>query len=185
MDTIGKKRVYTSMLGKVRMIRAGRLVVAALPIALLGASATAGSSTIETASDPMRFFEGRTESISTIKLIMRKPYRSRTLGDGKIDEGILHLVQHVHQDGKAPYDRRWRVRQSGPGRFTAAMSEAVGPVTIQQVGERYRFRFRMKGNVAVEQWLHPLPGGTAAKSTLSIRKLGIVVGRSEGTIRKL
>jgi hypothetical protein len=30
-----------------------------------------------------------------------------------------------------------------------------------------------------------MPGGTAAKSTLSIRKLGILVGRSEGTIRKL
>ena len=162
-----------------------RLLLAAVPVALLGASATAETSQSETANDPMRFFEGRTDSISTIKLMMRKPYRSRTLGDGRIEDGVLHLLQHVRQDGKAPYDRRWRVRQTAPGRFTAAMSEAVGPVAIDQVGQRYRFRFKMKGNVAVEQWLIPLPGGTSAKSTMTIRKLGITVGRSEGTIRKL
>ncbi|HYC95331.1 MAG TPA: hypothetical protein VEB39_06490 [Sphingomicrobium sp.] len=162
-----------------------RFAIALVPIALVGASASAGSSGPDPETDPMRFFEGKTESLSTIKLIMRAPYRSRTIGDGEIDDGILKLVQRVHEDGKAPYDRRWRVRQLAPGRFTATMSEATGPVRIEEVGGRYRFRFKLKGSVSIEQWLTPLPGGKSARSRLIIRKLGMTVGRSEGTIRKL
>jgi hypothetical protein len=58
-------------------------------------------------------------------------------------------------------------------------------VTAEEIGGRYRFRFKMKGNVAIEQWLAPLPGGKSALSKLTIRKFGMTVGRSEGTIRKL
>ena len=177
--------VIAPMPGKYPSIFSPRLLFAAIPIALMGASAAAGPGVGETDTDPMRFFEGRTESLSTVKVIMRKPYRSKTTGDGRIDDGVLHLVQHVQEDGKAPYDRRWRVRQVGPGRFTATMSEAAGPVTVQQVGANYRFRFKMKGSLSVEQWLMPLPGGTAARSKLTIRKLGLVVGRSQGTVRKI
>ena len=162
----------------------GRLLIATLPMALVGASASAMNSP-DSDTDPMRFFEGKTEAVSKIKVIMRKPYSSRTIGDGDIHAGILHLVQRVHDEGKAPYDRRWKMRQVGPGRFSGSMSEAAGPVLVEQVGERYRFRFKMKGNLSVEQWLTPLPGGTSAHSKMSVRKLGIVVGRSEGTVRKL
>jgi hypothetical protein len=55
------------------MIVASRLLIMALPFALVGASASAVSSSPDPQSDPMRFFEGRTESISTIKVIARKP----------------------------------------------------------------------------------------------------------------
>lgn len=164
---------------------ASRLLLATVPLALVGASAAAESGRPDPSSDPMRFFEGRTESLSTIKLIMRKPYRSRTTGEGEINDGVLRLVQRVHEDGKPPYERRWRMRQVAPGRYAGTMSEATGPVQVDQVGERYRFRFKMKGNISIEQWLIPLPGGTSARTKLSIRKYGLTVGRSEGTIRKL
>lgn len=173
------------MSGQYRTIFIGRLLIASLPIALIGASALAAPNGGNASTDPMRFFEGRTESLSTIRLVMRKPYRSRTLGKGEIAGGVLNLVQRVQQDGKAPYDRRWQMRQVAPGRFAGSMSEATGPVTVEQVGSRFRFRFRMKGNVSIEQWLVPLPGGAAARSKLSIRKLGMTVGRSDGVIRKL
>ena len=63
-------------------------------------------------TDPMRFFEGRTESISTVKVITKKPYRSRTIGDGQISaDGVLNLVQRVHEEGREPYSRRWRMRR--------------------------------------------------------------------------
>ena len=65
------------------------------------------------------------------------------------------------------------------------MSEARGPVTAQEVNGRYRFRFKMKGNIAIEQWLTPLPGGRSAASRVTIRKFGMTVGRSDGTIRKI
>lgn len=185
LETNRNDCVNDLMPGQHHKIVPGRLLLAALPIALVGASAAAGPRSPDPQTDPMRFFEGKTESLSTIKLIMRKTYHSRTIGDGKIDDGFLNLVQRVHEDGKSPYERRWRVRQIAPGRFSGTMSEAKGPVIVEQVGGRYRFRFKLKGNVSIEQWLTPLPGGQSARSKLTIRKLGMTVGRSEGTIRKL
>jgi hypothetical protein len=169
-----------------RCIFARRLWIAALPIAFAGVSASAGPGPSVSSTDPLRFFEGRTESLSTIRVIMRKPYRSLTIGNGTIEaDGVLNLVQRVREDGKAPYDRRWRMRQVGPGRFAGTMSEATGPVSVEKVGERFRFRFKMKGNLAVEQWLMPLPDGRSARSKMSVRKLGVTVARSESVIRKL
>jgi hypothetical protein len=184
-ETMRENCVYRSMSGQYRTSFAVRLAIALVPVALIGASASAGPGTIDPQSDPMRFFEGKTESLSTIKLIMRKPYRSRTLGDGEIDDGVLRLVQRVHEDGKAPFERQWRMRQVAPGRFAGTMSEAKGPVTVEQVGDHYRFRFKLKGNVSIEQWLMPLPGGKTARSKLTVRKLGMKVGYSEGVVRKL
>ena len=137
-------------------------------------------------TDPLRFFEGRTESVSTVKVIAKKPFLSRSLGRGEIKpDGTLHLVQRVEEDEKPPFDRRWRIRQVGPGRFSGTMTDAKGPVTVEEIGGRYRFRFKMKGNVSVEQWLTPMPDGKSARSKVTIRKLGITVGHSEGTVRKL
>jgi hypothetical protein len=65
------------------------------------------------------------------------------------------------------------------------MTEAKGPVTAEQIRGRYRFRFRMKNGISIEQWLTPLAGGTSARSLIIIRKLGIKVGTSTGIIRKL
>jgi hypothetical protein len=173
------------MSGQFRVTFASRMMLAVAPLALVGASASARPGNADPSTDPMRFFEGKTESLSTIKVFMRKPYKSRTMGDGEIAGGVLDLVQRVHEDGKAPYDRRWKMRQVAPGRFAGSMSEATGAVNVEQIGVRYRFQFRMKGNLSVEQWLIPLPGGASARSKLSIRKFGMTVGRSEGTIRKL
>lgn len=44
------------------------------------APAPAGAQSID---DPLRFFEGRTESVSTVKVLAGKPYRSRSLGRGR------------------------------------------------------------------------------------------------------
>jgi hypothetical protein len=155
-----------------------------VPAALVGASAN--SPKVQAPDDPLRFFEGRTEMVSSVKVIMKKPYRSRTLGRGEIQpDGTLSLVQQVQDDGRDAQQRRWKMRRVGPGRFSGTMTEAVGPVTAEQVGHRYRFRFRMKGNLAVEQWVTPLRGGTAATSNSIVRKLGVKVASSSGTIRKL
>ena len=134
----------------------------------------------------MRFFEGRTESVGIIKLFLKKPYKSRAIGRGVIGpDGTLLLIQQVEDEGRPPRERRWRIREIGHGRFAGTMSDAIGPVTIQEVGGSYRFRFKMKGNFAVEQWLAPLPDGLSARNTLTVRKFGMTVGTSDGTIRKI
>ena len=139
-----------------------------------------------TSSDPIRFFEGRTESLGTVKLAMKKAFRSRAIGRGEIlSDGTLNLVQRVEDDGEEPRERRWRMRLVSPGRYTGTMSEAVGPVTVEAVNGRYRFRFRMQGGVAIEQWLTPAADGRSATSKVTIKKYGLRVGSSDAVIRKL
>ena len=184
METIVDRGVSDVMSNSYSTLLRSRLLIALVPAAMIGASASAGAAEAQL-TDPMRFFEGRTESVSTVKLLMRKAYASRSMGNGEIDDGVLNLVQKVHDEGKPVFDRRWKMRQVGSGRFAGTMSDAVGPVTVDEIDGKYRFRFKAKGNVSVEQWLLPLPGGRSAQSKTSMRKFGMVVGRSDGTIRKL
>jgi hypothetical protein len=117
---------------------------------------------------------------------MKKPFHSRAVGKGVLKtDGTLDLIQRVEDEGQQPRERRWRMRQVSPGHFSGTMSEAKGPVTVEAVGGRYRFRFRMDGSIAVEQWLTPMPDGRSARCVFSIRKYGIRVGGSDGYIRKL
>lgn len=154
----------------------------AIPILAAGAVPAAAGQPI----DPLGFFEGRTEGEGTIKVILRQPYTSRTVSHGRFErDGSLTLVQTVSEDGKPPQQRRWNVRRAGPNRFTGTMSEAVGPVIIDRISDRYRFRFKLKDNLSAEQWLTPLPGGRSARNSMAVRKLGVVVARSSGFIRKV
>ena len=160
---------------------------AAAPAAIAALAAVSPSLwAAEQKSGAMRFFEGRTESVATIKIVMRKPFKSRSIGRGEIKaDGSLHLVQRVEDEGKPAHERRWHIREVEPGKFAGTMSEAKGPVTVEEVGGRYRFRFKMKGNVSVEQWISPMADGKTASTKVTIRKMGVTVGQSEGTIRRL
>ncbi len=140
----------------------------------------------EALAHPMKFFEGRTLTEGTFKVMLSKPYRSRTHGVGTVrPDGSLALVQQVEDQGKPPRERRWLIRQVAPGRFAGTMTEASGPVTIEQVSGRYRLRLKVAGGYNVEQWLTPLPDGKSARSQLTVRKLGIVVATGEGLVTKL
>jgi hypothetical protein len=135
--------------------------------------------------NPLRFFEGRTESQGMVKVMFQKAYWSRSIGQGRIErDGSLTLVQRVEDEGKPPHERRWRVREVAPGRFAGTMSDASGPVTIEKTGDGYRFRFSMKGNLNVEQWLTPLPGRKSASSSTKVRRFGLIIATVESVIRK-
>jgi hypothetical protein len=136
--------------------------------------------------DPLRFFAGVTETDGTTKVVMHKSVKTRSVGRGEIEpDGSLILVQRVEDEGRTPYLRRWAIRQTGAGRYQGSMSEATSPVAIQQVGARYRFTFKMKGNLSVEQWLTPLPGGLSASSNMTVRKFGLAVASSTAVVRKI
>jgi Protein of unknown function (DUF3833) len=153
--------------------------------AVLLPAATANGDSSQNRNNPLRFFAGRTDGTSTVRVIMRKPFRSRSIGHGTIkSDGSLLLVQRVEDEGKPASERRWSIREVGPGRYSGTMSEAKGGVSIDQVGNRFRFRFRMKNNIAVEEWLIPL-ADDSVRSIMTARKFGMTVARSEGSIRKV
>ena len=124
--------------------------------------------------------------VSVVKVVMKKPYRSKTVGRGRIlGDGSLSLIQRVADEGKPVSERHWRIKQVAARQFSGTMTEAAGPVTVQEVDGKYRFRFKMKGNLDVDQWLTPQPGGQVAYSKATVRKFGMRVAVSEGTIRRL
>jgi hypothetical protein len=144
-----------------------------------------GSVGAGTIASPLRFFEGATESVGTLSIAMHRPRSSRSHGIGSIaPDGSLRLVQRVEDEGQPPHLRHWNIRQISPGRFTGSMSEATTPLRIEQVGDRYRFRFRMKGGLTVEEWLTPNAGGRSADNELTVRKFGIAVATFRGVVRK-
>jgi hypothetical protein len=160
-----------------------RSVLLAAATLVLAASAHAAPPSEQS---PLGFFEGRTLSEGTTKVVMKKPYKTRSQGVGRIErDGTLSLVQQVQEGGEPSKERRWRIRQVAPNRFTGTMSDAAGPITVEKVGERFRFRFRMKGGLAVEQWMTPQADWKSARSTLTVRKLGITVASGEAVIRKV
>jgi hypothetical protein len=135
---------------------------------------------------PLQFFNGKTEMVSTIKVIMKKPFRSRAIGTGRIlPDGSLSLAQQVFDEGEPTRQRNWKIRQIASGQYAGTMTEAVGPVTVDEVEGKYRFKYKMKGNLAVEQWMTPLAGGKAAKSTVTVRKFGMKVASSTGIIKRV
>src|SRR5206468_1509505 len=83
-------------------------------------------------------------------------------------DGSLELLQHVKEENRREFDRRWQIRQVASGRFVGTMSEAEGPVSIERIANRYRFRFVMKGNLSVEEWLTPQRDMTTAHIQLTI-----------------
>jgi hypothetical protein len=136
-------------------------------------------------TEPMRFFEGGTEMVSVVKVMMKKPYRSRTIGQGQIlPDGTLSLVQQVHDAGKPAQRRHWRIKQTDSDSFRGTMSDAVGPVYVDEINDDFRFKFKLKGNLVVEQWVTPLADGKSARTRMTVRKLGMRVATSEGMIRK-
>jgi hypothetical protein len=137
-------------------------------------------------SAPFAFFEGITESVGTLDILMRKPTATRAVGRGEIrPDGSLSLVQRVEDEGRSPHLRYWLIRQLAPGHFSGSMSEASGPVTIDRVGTRYRFRFKISGGMAVEQWLTPSADGRSASSDMTVRRFGIAVASARATVRKV
>jgi hypothetical protein len=121
-----------------------------------------------------------------MKAMMQKAYRVHSIGRGTIEpDGSLTLIQQVEDEGQTPHTRIWHIRQVGPGRYTGSMSDASGPVTIDQSGAGYRFRFSMPGGLSVEQWLFPAADGKYGSGTLTVRKFGMTVARSQTMIRRL
>jgi len=155
------------------------------PLAFL-LSAPLVAASVQPRVDPLLFFQGRTETVGTVNVMFHRAYHTRSIGEGRIEpDGSLVLVQRVQDDGKPPTQRWWHVRKIAPNQFIATMSEAVGPVTIEKIGEQYRFRFKLKGNLSAEQLLTPLPGGRAALSKVRVTSMGVTVASTDGIVRKI
>ena len=126
--------------------------------------------------DPVAFFTGTTQGRGELRELMGKPKKTSTQSVGRVDkDGWLILDQRVAVEGDPLRQRRWRLKQTGPGKFSGTISDAKGPVEVAVRGQNVEIRYVMKGNIKVEQTLTPMPGGRSLIARGTFKKFGMKV----------
>ena len=104
----------------------------------------AGAGAADKIADPLSFFEGRTETISTVKIVMKKPFKSRSIGRGKLlgDRSLdLLELQDVCAAIIVPLVPLWSGTCAAAPR--APSSRALAPPGSEpRAGPRTRWRWR-------------------------------------------
>ncbi|WP_166041928.1 DUF3833 family protein [Sphingosinicella sp. YJ22] len=133
-----------------------------------------------------RFFAGRTEGSGSVRIILSGTSAVRTQGRGRIlADGSLHLDHVVNQEGEPERRRTWRMRRSGPGRYTGTISDARGPVSAELHGNRVHVTYRTREGYAVDQWITFNGDGRTASNQMTFRRMGVRVATLQETIRRV
>ncbi|HUP66751.1 MAG TPA: DUF3833 family protein [Sphingomicrobium sp.] len=153
---------------------------------LLLCAATAAPAAQAPKLDMLAFFTGKTHAENVIKVVMKKPVPLvvDSIG-GKGDRGDFVLIDTVREGDKPVRQRKWIMRQAGPGHFTGTLTDAVGPVDVAIEGDTAVIRYVMKGGLKIEQQLKLSPDGRRLSNQVVAKKLGMKFARVEGTVRKL
>lgn len=166
-------------MSKGALLPASRFALAAL--ALAGAAPAQSPKPF----DPVAFFTGPTRGQGALKELLGKEKPTRTVSVGHVDkDGWLILDQKVSVEGDPVRQRRWRLRQTSPGKFSGTLSDAKGPVEAEVTGQTVHIRYKMKGNLKVEQLLTPLPSGHALNNRATFFKWGMKVATLTERIEK-
>ena len=120
-----------------------------------------------------------------LKIIFQSAKKMTVDSEGRAEkDGTLVLEQVVHEPGKAPRTRFWRMRQKGPNEYEGTLTDAAGPVRVDVKGERIRIRYRGKDHLDFDQWLTPV-GPRQVNNRMRVKRFGIIVARYDEVIRKL
>jgi hypothetical protein len=135
--------------------------------------------------DPVEFFRGRTQGIGTLKAVLQKSKTIRVDSTGtEQKDGALLLSQTIHEPGKPPRTRTWRMRREGPERYSGTLSDAVGPVRVNLESGSIRIRYRDKDNLDFDQRL-TAAGPREVRNRMTVKRFGIRVATFDEIIRKL
>lgn len=136
--------------------------------------------------DAIAFFAGRSEGKGRLAKAFSATVPTRVESRGTVTDGVLHLVQTIHEGAKPARTREWAIREDRPGHYTGTLSDAAGPVTGETLGNRLHLAFTMKkGGLPTEQWLTLSPDGRRAYNVLTVRKFGLTVAVLSEDIRRL
>lgn len=133
------------------------------------------------AFDPLAFFAGPTRGSGTLTTLTggRKTITVTSVGTPGAD-GILVLRQNITTEGDGTRQRTWTIKPLGGGRYTGTLTEAVGAVTAEVVGNRMTIRYATK-DYRVRQTLVLGADGRVA-NRLDVVKWGLNVARLGETI---
>ena len=135
--------------------------------------------------DPVEFFRGRTQGVGTLKAALQrsKTIRVDSVGTEQKD-GALLLTQTIHEPGKAPRTRHWRMRREGTDRYSGTLTDAAGPVRVTVESGAIRIRYRDKDNLDFDQHL-TATGPRQLRNRMTVKRFGIRVATFDEIIRKL
>lgn len=120
-----------------------------------------------------------------LKIIFQSPKHMTVDSEGHTDkDGSLVLEQVVHEPGKLPRTRYWRMRQMAPDRFEGTLTDAASPVRVDVTKDGIRIRYTGQDHLNFDQLLMPV-SATEVRDQIRVRRFGITVARFDETIRKL
>ena len=135
---------------------------------------------------PKRFFVGSTEGTGTVKVMVSPPHATTVHGVGHMEaDGTIVLDQTVEQAGAKTRHREWRLKQLSSGHYEGTLTDAVGPVIGDVVGNCFHVRYDMKSGIKAEQRLYVQPGSQTVLNRMVFRKMGVAVGNMSETIRRI
>jgi hypothetical protein len=154
----------------------------------LGIAAVAliiAASPVQAPFNPVDFFRGRTHGTGTLKIIFRSPevIQVDNLGTAQKD-GSLVLEQVIHEPGKPPRTRYWRLRQTAANRFEGTLTDAASPVRVDVARGGIRIRYTGKDHLNFDQLLTPA-GANEVHNQMRVRRFGIIVANFDEIIRKV
>lgn len=154
-------------------------IAAALSASLLAAAPA------HAAFNPVDFFRGRTHGDGTLKIIFQSAKAMSVDSFGSTEpDGSLLLRQVIHEPGKPPRTRYWRMRKTGPRSFAGTLTDAAGPVRVDVDGDRVRIRYTAKDSLNFDQLLTPA-GAREVRNAMTVKRFGITVAHFNEIIRKL
>lgn len=136
------------------------------------------------AFNPVDFFRGKTHGEGMLKIIFQSPKKMTVDSVGRSDgDGSLVLEQSVHEPGKPPRIRYWRMRQTAPDRFEGTLTDAASAVRVDVTKEGIRIRYTATNHLNFDQLLTPV-SATEVHDQIKITRFGITVAHFDETIRK-
>jgi hypothetical protein len=137
-------------------------------------------------SAPERFFLGRTEGVGVAQIIFSGRRQVRVRSQGRLAaDGALLIDQVVHEEGKPPRRRHWRLVRGGGHSFTGSVTDARGAVAGEIRGNVLHIRYRSADNVSIDQRITIQPGGRTARNQMTFHRFGLRVATLDETIRRL
>ena len=137
------------------------------------------------AFNPVEFFKGRTHGEGMLKIIFQSAKKMTVDSEGRAEkDGSLVLEQVVHEPGKPPRTRYWRLRQTAPDRYEGTLTDAATPVRVDVMKDGIRIRYTGKDHLNFDQMLKPV-SDTEVRDQIKVTRFGITVAHFDETIRKL
>jgi uncharacterized protein DUF3833 len=139
----------------------------------------------QAAFNPVEFFRGHSHGEGILKIIFQSPKHMEVDSEGLAEkDGSLVLKQVIHEPGKPPRTRYWRMRQTAPNRFEGTLTDAASPVQVDVTKSGVRIRYTGKDHLNFDQLLTPV-SPTEVHNAMRVKRFGITVAHYDETIRKL